>query len=74
MKRPLSPGDERKLRRTHPIDDRVAGWFFRVTEVSAGVYVAEGLDLYGRKVSRTGADPDQILEQCVADASSIAAL
>lgn len=70
MKRPISPGNERKLRRTHPIQDRVAGWFFRVDEISAGVYLAEGRDLYGRMVSRTGVDPDQLLEQCVADASS----
>ena len=73
MKRPVSPDSERERRRTHPIDGGIAGWFFRVTEVSAGVYLAEGVDLYGRKVSRTGANPDEILEQCVADAASLAA-
>ena len=71
MKRRVSPSDEKEIRRTYPIDDRVAGWFFRVDEVSAGVYVAEGVDLYGRSVSRTGySDPERLLDECVADASS----
>jgi hypothetical protein len=73
MKRRVLPSDEKRLRRTYPIDDRVAGWFFRVDEVSAGVYVAEGVDLYGRTVSRTGYDPDRLLDECVADASSFLA-
>ncbi len=71
MKRQISPKVESELRQTHPIDDRLAGWFFRVREVSAGAYLAEGSDLYGRLVSRSGYDPDQLLEQCIAEARCI---
>src|SRR5688572_24376536 len=58
------------IRKKYPIDDRFPDWFFRVTEVSAGVYLAEGTDRAGRTVSDTGADPDQLLERCVSDAAS----
>jgi hypothetical protein len=73
MKREISPKSESEIRRSYPINDRLPGWFFRVREVSAGAYLAEGTDRYGRLVSRTGANPDDLLEQCVADASSIEA-
>jgi hypothetical protein len=69
----VSPKTESEIRKSFPIHDRLAGWFFRVKEVSAGSYLAEGSDLYGRLVSRTGTDPDGLLVQCVADARSIQA-
>ncbi|MDJ0851055.1 MAG: hypothetical protein QNK04_22005 [Myxococcota bacterium] len=71
MKRQIEPKPDAELRRTHPIHDRLEGWFFRVTETSAGAYLAEGSDRYGRLVSRIGDDPEELLEECVADARAI---
>jgi hypothetical protein len=61
-----------KLRQSHPLDDRVNGWFFQVREVSAGCYIAEGKDLYGHEVSRQSVDPERALGDCIADAKQIA--
>lgn len=66
-----SSADE--LKRDYPIADRVPDWFFRVVETSASAWQAEGCDLWGRKVSRAGGDPDALLEACVSDARAIAA-
>ncbi len=49
---------ERRIRRDFPLDDLVPGWFFRVDEVSAGVYLAEGIDLQGL-------DAEALLRACV---------
>jgi hypothetical protein len=54
-----------------PIAGIVEGWFFRVGEVSAGAYLAEGIDAWGRRVSCSGSDPDALLAQCVKDAREI---
>jgi hypothetical protein len=40
-------------------------------EVSPGAYLVEGTDLWGRTVSRTGGDPDSLLDECAADAKQI---
>jgi hypothetical protein len=64
---------EAELRKTHPLSGLVEGWFFRYDEASAGCYVAEGRDLWGRRVSRKGAENAGVLEACVADARAIAA-
>ena len=62
-----------EVRRAYPIAGRLEGWFFRVTEMSPGGWLAEGSDLWGRKVSRMGNDPDTLLEACVGDATAIIA-
>lgn len=51
----------------YPIRDLVVGWFFRVDEVSQGFYRVEGIDSWGRKVSRMGIDPEQLLSNCKND-------
>lgn len=48
------------------------GWSFTVEERSVGVYVALGRDESGRSVQRSGTDPDELLDQCRADAHAIA--
>lgn len=55
----------------YPIKDLVEGWFFKVQEVSNGVYEVEGTDIWGRKVSRKGIDPDEVLKLCIQDAQDI---
>jgi hypothetical protein len=47
-----------------PIADRVPGWFFRLEELSAGAWIAEGTDLWGRKVTQDGHDERILLESC----------
>jgi len=71
MKRKISRMSEEEIGKSFPIDNRVSGWFFRVDEISAGTYLAEGRDLWGREVSSNGPDPDRVLEQCIAAARSI---
>jgi hypothetical protein len=70
--KPSSHLTAEKLRQSHPLDDRVEGWFFQVREVSAGCYVAEGKDLFGHDVSRQSVDSDRALADCIADAKHIA--
>jgi hypothetical protein len=62
---------EEEALRQFPVAGRVQGWFFRVDEVSAGVYLVEGTDLWGRRVSRKGTDPDELLASCAVDADEI---
>jgi hypothetical protein len=67
-KRPVTPRSHEEMLREYPITGLVEGWYFRQREVSAGCFVAEGSDAYGRTVSRqTAADPpDAALAECVA--------
>ena len=57
----------------YPIKDLVEGWFFRVHEVSNGVYEVEGTDVWGRKVSRKGTEIelDEVLKAGASDARQI---
>jgi hypothetical protein len=55
----------------YPIRDLVDGWFLRVDEVSQGFYKVEGIDRWGRKVSRMGEDPEQLLSLCKSDIEEI---
>lgn len=56
----------------YPIRDLVDGWFFRVDEVSQGFYQVEGIDRWGRKVSRMGVDSEQLLSLCKSDIEAMA--
>lgn len=65
--------DPAQVAREYPITGRLEGWFFRQRETSNGAFLVEGTDLWGRSVSRQGADPDKLLAQCVVDAEHIVA-
>jgi hypothetical protein len=54
-----------------PITGLVDGWYFRQKEISPGYYVVDGIDLWGRAVSRGGTDPDALLADCAVDAKYI---
>lgn len=73
MKKQIQRLDEDFLTSVYPIKDLVEGWFFRVQEVSNGVYEVEGTDSWGRKVSRKGteAELDNVLKACANDARQI---
>ena len=64
--------DPVELAKVFPIVDRLPGWYFRVTERSAGVYEGEGMDLRRGTVRSEGTDPDKVLSDCVSMASGIA--
>ena len=53
-----------KVAREYPLADLVEGRYFKIEEVSASAYRAEGTDLWGRRVSHSGADPDEALAKC----------
>jgi hypothetical protein len=59
------------LKEAYPIADRLDGWFFRIDELTAGSFVVEGIDTWGRKVSRGGDEPSVLLDKCVLDAKQI---
>ena len=69
--RTVQQKDPTEVQNAFPITGVVDGWFFRQTEVSAGAYVVEGTDLWGRMVSRFGGDPDELLILCAEDAKRI---
>jgi len=73
VKREVARRPEEELKLEFPMAGIVEGWFFRVDEVSAGAYLAEGIDVWGRRVSCSGTDPDELLERCVKDAREIQA-
>jgi hypothetical protein len=70
MKRAIRAFDKIQLRRNYPLADLVDDRFFRCKEISPGGWQVEGTDVWGRTVSATGADPERIIEQCVADAKA----
>jgi hypothetical protein len=71
MKAYVPVGDARTLARDFPITSRLPGWYFRVTEISAGAYRAEGIDTAGRRVAAENTDPDRAVDLCVAMASGM---
>jgi hypothetical protein len=66
MKKPIQKLTEAELS-SYPIHDLVDGWFFRVDEISFGFYKVEGIECWGRMISRMGTDPDQLLCLCKKD-------
>lgn len=71
MLRPVQRIPEARLRADYPIQRSPEGWYFRMTETSAGAWLVEGTDAWGRKVARDGTDPEALLELCELDARSI---
>ena len=72
MKKNVPPLSDEYLA-SYPIKDLVDGWFFRIQEVSNGVFEVEGIDGWRRKVARTGTENelDEALKACAEDARQI---
>ena len=65
-KRAVTPASHKKMILQYPITGLVEGWYFRQEEVSAGCYVVEASDVYGRKISRQGVvDAEAAMAECV---------
>lgn len=63
----MRPRSHKDMIRDYPIAGLAEGWYFRQREVSAGCYIVEGSDVYGRTISiRTATDPEIALAECVA--------
>jgi len=73
MKSAISRLSADEVKKHFPIQGEIESWFFRVEEISGGVYEASGTDPFGRKVSRSGVDPDSLLASCIEDAREILA-
>lgn len=71
MKKPVTKRSEQDLLRTHSIRGRTPGWFFRMQEKSAEHWEVEGLDVWGRRVSVEGSDPEALLAEAETRARQI---
>lgn len=61
----VTPATHREMIRRYPITGLVEGWYFRQEEISAGCYVVEASDVYGRTISRQGVgDADAAMAEC----------
>jgi hypothetical protein len=60
-----------EMLREYPIDGKLPNWYFRVRETSNNAWLAEGSDIWGRKVARAGGDPETLLAACIEDAAKI---
>jgi hypothetical protein len=69
---PVTPASHREMIRQYPITGLVEGWYFRQEEVSAGCFVVEASDVYGRKISRQGiADSETAMAECIQFAKAL---
>ena len=71
MKRAVTKLDPSLVAEQFPLQGLLPGWFFRVREVSASAYVADGTDLWGRVVSHQGEDPQVLVQCCVKSAREL---
>lgn len=71
MKAPIQRKSDKEMRQDYPIADRLPDWYFRITETSNNAWLAEGSDLWGRKVSCQGYDQDELLAECIERAKKL---
>jgi hypothetical protein len=51
--------------RGYPLENLIDGWTFRVEEPSSNLYLVEGTNIQGKKVSGFGIDPEKVLNDCL---------
>lgn len=71
MKKTITRKSDEEMRRDYPIADRLPDWYFRSTEVASNSWRVEGCDVWGRKVTRDGNDPHELLAECIEYAMSL---
>ncbi len=68
----IIPATHKEMIRKYPIIGLLDGWYFRQEEVSAGCWVVEGSDVYGRKISLQGViDPEAAIADCIKFAQQV---
>ncbi len=65
MKKGIRKLNENDIKLRFPISGKLDGWIFKIEEISNGAYQVSGSDLFGRIVSKTGDNPDIILNECI---------
>jgi hypothetical protein len=71
MKRKIQLKNDAEIIKSYPIEGKLEGWFFRIREQSQNFWIVEGIDRFGRMVSRQGLDPEISLQDCIKDAADI---
>ena len=73
MEKKIKKANPEIVQKEYPITELVEGWYFRIKEISSNYYCIEGVDLYGRKISRMGSELelDEVQRLCIEDAKSI---
>jgi hypothetical protein len=69
MQREVVKLSEDEILKSYPIKDESVGWYFRIGETSNGVWLVEGSDKWGRKVSSQGNDPELLLKELAFEAN-----
>ena len=64
MKKEIEQLNVEKVLKNYPIIDLVENWYFRVEEISQGHYIAEGTDLFNRRVFYSSGDDNEALSKC----------
>lgn len=73
MKQAVEKQSPAEVKKHYPLDAGIEGWYFRLTETSNNAWLAEGTDLWGRKVSCQGSDEELLLKDCAEMARKVAA-
>ena len=71
MKSEIQKLTESEMLKSYPIKGKTIGWYFRRTETSNSAWLVEGSDVWGRKISIQGSDPEALLTAAEKEASSI---
>jgi hypothetical protein len=71
MKRMIHKFSESEVLKQYPIGGRLEGWYFRLSETSNNAFLAEGEDLWGRKVSCQGNNEVTLLQECIGMAKTL---
>jgi hypothetical protein len=65
MKKGIRKLNENDVKLRFPISGKLDGWYFKIEEISNGAYQVSGSDLFGRIISKTGDNPDILLNECI---------
>ena len=71
MKAEVQKLSESEMLESYPIKGKTNGWFYRTTETSNNAWLVEGSDVWGRKVSFRGDDPESLLLEAEKQALNI---
>ena len=71
MKTEIQKLSEREILKSYPIKGKTDGWYYRTIETSNNVWLVEGSDVWGRKVSTQGSELEALLKELEKQASSI---
>jgi len=71
MKLEIQKLSEAEILESYPIKGKTKGWYFRTIETSNNAWLVEGSDVWGRKVTIQGSDPEILLKDAENEASNI---